>query len=286
MDVLITHHEQRKTLRDSIGSLARQLSEEDTIYVVDAGSTDGSFHILESLDHDGKIELLYRDGVSRGRGRQIAFEESEDDIIVGQADLDTIFHPVLQQIEHSYKRIRSEKGAGILLVHGCFVSDRKTIESIGGWNDLQVHEDKDLWVRAEDDVALYQMPISAVKQHDNFEWESSMYRLKRSFQNYRDAIRLGIPSAALRKSYRNHLPVISWPINSVLISIAKKHANEMECYPTFEEDYPHPSDFNLRELTYYSLTEGGVLEPEILPVPDDFTHYKSKQVFPGKTSYH
>lgn len=282
----MTHYEQRKTLRDSIESLLPQLSDDDVIHVVDAGSTDGSFHILEELDYDGKIDLLYRDGVSRGQGRQIAFEESNADIVVAHADLDTIFYPVLEQLREAYRRIRSERGAGVLLVHGCFVSDRSTINSIGGWNDLQVHEDKDLWIRADDNATLYQMPVSVVQHHDNFEWESPMYRFKRLYQNYRDAIRLGIPSAALGASYRRHQSVSSWPPNAVLLSIAARRGKNMRSYDTLREEYPDPAKFHLRELTFRTLIESQVIEPEILQIPSEFSQYQSKRVYPGKTSYY
>jgi glycosyltransferase involved in cell wall biosynthesis len=286
MDILITHYEQRETLRNSIESLTTQLSEDDRIHVVDAGSTDGSFHILEELDYDTKINLLYRDGVSRGHGRQIAFEESDADIVVAQADLDTIFYPVLQQLKDAYKRIRSERGAGVLLVHGCFISDRSTIDSIGGWNDLQVHEDKDLWIRADDTANLYQMPVSVVQHHDNFEWESPIYRFRRLYQNYRDAIRLGIPSAALGESYRHQQSLGSWPSNAVLLSIAGRRAKNMESYDTLREEYPDPAKFNLRELTFHTLVESQVIDPEVLQIPGEFSQYQSERAYPGKTSYY
>lgn len=285
MDVLITHYEQQQTLLDAIESLASQLSDEDTIHIVDAGSTDGSFHELEKLDYDDRIELLYRDGVSRGRGRQIAFEESEDEIVVAHADLDTVFYPVLDDLAREYRRIRSEQGPGLLLVHGCFVSDRATIESVGGWNDLQAHEDKDLWVRAEEHVSLYRMPVSVVRQHDNFEWDSPIYRLKRLYQNYRDAIRLGVPSGALRESDRAHRPVRSWPVGAALVAAADRGAERMESYGTIAGSYPDPTEFHLRELTFRSLVESGLIEPTAVPRPDHLSSYQSEQTYPGKTSY-
>lgn len=285
MDVLITHYNQRKTLRDSVESLTTQLSDQDDLYVVDAGSTDGSFHLLENLHHNGKIELLREDGVSRGQGRQIAFEESDADIIVGHADLDTIFYPVLKQIENTYRRIRSEERDGLLLVHGCFIGDRSTIRSVGGWNDLQVHEDKDLWIRVDKNAMLYQMPISVVQHHENFEWRSPLYRFRRLYQNYRDAVRLGIPSAALRESYRQQQSILSWPIESALVSLATIRTKDMESYPTLKKTYPDPSEFHLRELTFNSLVADGVIDPSILEIPSKFSQYQSEPAYPGKTSY-
>lgn len=285
MDVLITHYEQQSIIKDSINSLTTQLSDKDTIHVVDAGSTDGSFHILEGLDADGKINLVYRDGVSRGQGRQIAFEESDADIIVAQADLDTIFHPILEQLKYAYQRICSKQGAGVLLVHGCLITDRSTINSIGGWNDLQVHEDKDLWTRAEDIATLYQMPISVVQRHDNFEWESMIYRFKRRYQNYRDAIRLGIPRVTLNKSYRHQQSIDSWPVNRALLSTAARRAKNMKSYGTLKEEYPDPEKFHLQELTFHALVKSQIINPEVLQVPSELEQYRSEQSYPGKTSY-
>lgn len=255
----MTHYEQRNMLEESVESLDTQLSEDDTIHVVDAGSTDGSFRVLEELDYNGKINLVLQDGVSCGRGRQIAFEESSAEIIVAHADLDTVFYPALKQLETTYRQIRSERGDGLLLVHGCFVTDRSTLDSVGGWNDLQVHEDKDLWARADGTVNLYQMPISIVQQHENFEWEWSMYRFKRLYQNYRDDIRLGIPKTALRKSLRRNQSIGSRPLHTALLSSAARRAKTMESYGMFETEYPDPEKFHLRELTYRSLVESEVV---------------------------
>lgn len=286
MDVLMTHYEQRKTLEQSIESLEIQLSEDDTIYVVDGGSADGSFHTLERLNQDDQIELVYRkDGISRGYGRQIAFEESDADIIVAHADLDTVFYPALKQLEETYRRLRSERGNGALLVHGCFVSDTSTIDSAGGWNDLQVHEDKDLWARIDRRANLYRMPVSVIKRHDNFEWDSPVYRLKRVYQNYRDAIRLGIPSTALRQSSKHHESVISRVGSAPLVPIANSRASDMETYGTFADSYPNPSEFHLRELTYPSLSAEGILDHEEIQVPKHLAEYRSNEAYPGKTSY-
>ena len=285
MDVLVTHYEQQKTLRDSAESLTNQLGSTDPIHVVDAGSKDGSFRILEELDHKDKVELLYRDGVSRGRGRQIAFEESADEIVIGQVDLDSIFYPVLPDLADRYMQVRSERGPGILLVHGCFVSDRETITRLGGWNDLQVHEDKDLWIRADQEATLYQLPISVVQQHDNFEWESLWYRSKRLYQNYRDGLRLGISREALARSYRAHQSPTSWPINATLLSIAARQAGKMETYQTIPTGVLDAEEFYLRELTFHTLVECDLIDPETLSLSSSFREYQSQQTYPGQTSY-
>ena len=290
MDVLMTHYKQRKTLEDSIRSLDTQLSNDDNIYLVDAGSTDGSFRILERLAYNGDIELLHRNGVSRGRGRQIAFEESDADIIAAHADLDTVFYPALKQLEATYRRLRSRNGGGLLLVHGCLVTDRSTIESVGGWSDLQVHEDKDLWVRTDRDSAIYYLPISVARHHSNFEWDSPAYRLRRRYQNYRDAIRLGVPVSALRTSYRDRQPFVARPTSSALVTAAATRAKKMKSYATLVEDHPDPREFNLRELTFRSLDASGVIDPESLPVPEQLERYRvgepgADRPYPGKTSY-
>jgi glycosyltransferase involved in cell wall biosynthesis len=286
MDVLVTHYEQNKTVRDSIESLNSQLSTDHKIYVIDAGSQDGSFTKLEKLTNNNKIHSLQAyAGVSRGRARQIAFERSSDDIVIAHTDLDTIFQPVLEQIENVYRNIRSDHGSGILLVHGCFISDRKTINSVGGWNDLQTHEDKDLWVRADADTNLYELPISAVQHHDNFEWNSRRYQLKRLYQNYRDAIRLGIPRSALAKSDRHQQSLVSWPVRKFLLNIAARHAKSLTSYSTFKNNYPDPTEFHLRELTFRTLVAGDIIHPEALPVPAELSQYKTDRNYPGKTSY-
>ncbi len=285
MDVLTTHFEQYETAEASIQSLREQLGDDDEIYVVDAGSTDDSFHLLERFDSQGDIRLVHESGVTRGMGRQYAFELSDSDVVVAQADLDSIFRPVLPDLVDYYETVRDRHGPGLLLAHGCLVGTRRDIERADGWNDLQVHEDKDLWVRADSHMNVYHLPVSVVEDHVNFEWDSASYRLRRVYQNYRDGLRLGIPPDAFRRSIRYHCPRRSWPSQYAILSLASLRASGLDTYETLADTDLDPRDGFLRELTFDMLQRSGHLSPERVPVPDALERYESSRTYPGQTSY-
>lgn len=285
MDVLVTHYEQNETVPVAIESLRRQLSADDGIYVVDAGSEDDSFSELERFDAQRDIELVYRDGVSRGRGRQIAFEHSESDVVVAQADLDTEFHAALPDLVGYYRRLTDDRGPGILLVNGCLIGYRDVIEDAGGWRDLQVHEDKDLWMRVEDRATLYVLPVTAIKNHANFEWSSLRYRLRRRYRNYRDALRLGVSADALSASLRYHRPAHRRGTDELLLSLARRRAPGLEQYSVLDGVDFEPQSSFLRELSFEALVENGAIDPTFTSVPEPLRQYESESGYPGQTSY-
>lgn len=285
MDVLVTHYEQNQTASVAIESLRRQLSDDDGIYVVDAGSGDDSFSELERFDAQRDIELVHRDGVSRGRGRQIAFERSEAEVVVAQADLDTEFHAALPDLVAYYERLTDERGPGILLVNGCLIGYRSVIADAGGWRDLQVHEDKDLWIRVDDRATLYVLPVTAIKNHANFEWSSLRYRLRRRYRNYRDAIRLGVSPDTLAASLRHHRPIHRRGADPLLLALARRRGPSLKQYPVLDGVDFDPQASFLRELSFEALAEDGAIDPTITSVPRSLREYRTETGYPGQTSY-
>ncbi|WP_178917992.1 glycosyltransferase family 2 protein [Natronomonas gomsonensis] len=285
MDVLVTHYEQNETVSVAIESLRRQLSAEDGIYVVDAGSEDDSFSELERFDAQRDIELVYRDGVSRGRGRQIAFEHADSDVVVAQADLDTEFHAALPDLVEYYRRLTDDRGPGILLVNGCLIGYRDVIEDAGGWRDLQVHEDKDLWMRVDERATLYVLPVTTIKHHANFEWSSLRYRLRRRYRNYRDALRLGVPADVLAASLRHHRPIHRRGTDALLFALARRRAAALEQYSTLDGVDFDPEASFLRELTFEALVDSGAIDPVFTSPPETLRQYESESAYPGQTSY-
>jgi len=113
--------------------------------VCDNCSTDGSREILADCANKGKLKLIVERS-SRGRGREIAFENSTGAWILSGLDMDDVFKPTLRDILKLYH----EKHEGYMLSFGTVhIIPRTVVEEVGGWRDLYWGEDVDFRKRVE-----------------------------------------------------------------------------------------------------------------------------------------
>jgi glycosyltransferase involved in cell wall biosynthesis len=114
--------------------------------IVDSKSTDGSAAILRDYFASGKIKLIEQQ-CSRGRGRQLAFENSVGKYIISGVDMDDIYGPRISEMLVEYHSRYEGKMVRFGLC-STTVAPRDLIESLGGWNDMNWFEDSNLWNRA------------------------------------------------------------------------------------------------------------------------------------------
>lgn len=155
------------SIRKSLDSILCQVDSDFEIVIVDSESTDGTSEILaEAASKHPSVKVVERK-CSRGRGRQIAFENSIGHYIIANMDMDDLFEPRLRDLLELYHRhcegnllwARSltddqqerrvepgdqhrEWGGGIV------IGPRSLIEQLGGWRNLQRFEDVELAARA------------------------------------------------------------------------------------------------------------------------------------------
>jgi len=140
-------------LRESLESIL-QLSDFASIevIVVDNLSNDGSQEILSEYHQRGLVKCIERK-CTRGRGRQIALEESHGKYILAHLDCDDVFSPsgircLLTLYHRDYE--------GMMLVTKRTNVDERSNITIGpgdlfrtlAWRDINWFEDWDLWNRA------------------------------------------------------------------------------------------------------------------------------------------
>ena len=123
------------------------------VAVADNESRDGSQEILRRFQEDGRITLVTRK-CSRGAGRELAFEASSGDVVLGHMDCDDVFDAEgLDALIDSYhstcegkvmmtQKIGSDEASNITM------GPRPLLKDLGGWRDLNWGEDWDLWARA------------------------------------------------------------------------------------------------------------------------------------------
>ena len=142
-------------MEGSLNSILNQIDENFEVIVVDAKSTDGSSRILKRFEKEGRINLIVQK-CTRGKGRQIAFENSSGDYIIANLDTDELYAPKLIELLSIYHHSCSDK---TLLVttsmergkrgrQNVTIAPRGLVEEIGGWRDLNYAEDWDFWCRA------------------------------------------------------------------------------------------------------------------------------------------
>ena len=142
----ITTKNDAKVLRRSLDSFLPQVPEGSEVVVIDGGSTDGSYQILQEYAAAGKL-TLYQERCKMSRGWQLAFEKSTGRLAVFQIDTDNVLLPKLREYLELYKA----KYEGKILVTRpvpVMVAPRWAVQKIGGWKDLWAAEDYDFYQRA------------------------------------------------------------------------------------------------------------------------------------------
>jgi glycosyltransferase involved in cell wall biosynthesis len=148
--ICITCRNNASTVKESLESILSQINSSFEIIVVDSKSDDGTTEILQDYARKGIIKLIVKK-CSRGRGRQIAFENSCGKYIIANMDLDDVFKQELSKILKIYHRrfegyiVSLNKPSNWC---GITIGPRSLIEKLGGWRDLQFAEEWDLWARA------------------------------------------------------------------------------------------------------------------------------------------
>src|SRR2546427_4705175 len=197
--ICITHYNEAPTIRASLESLLSQIDSNFEIVVVDSKSSDGSEEILREYSRKGMIKLITR-RCSRGRGRQIALENSTAAFIIANMDLDDIFRPRLRELLEKYQEncsedllwVQSIEERGFWGRGNITIAPRGLLVDIGGWHDLQIGEDWELCRRAAH-VGRYRWTYFKLLERANPhpERRTSLGRLKFRYAFDRDKRRRG-----------------------------------------------------------------------------------------------
>lgn len=227
--ILITNYNTVDMVRDSLKSILSQIDDTFEVIVVDNNSKDGSEKILKEFQEHGKINLISTK-CSRGKGRQIAFENSKEETLITNMDMDVIFKPKLKELLKIYSQLNKDNE---FIVAPVPIISRKIIEKVGGWRNLQRDEDVELNYRlSKIGVKFIDTHIDIVEYHLlSWEHKGYWYILWDKYVFLRDKMRVGIKMSELyrgrkgswRKSYGCLLFLI-------LLTLAKVTYKFKECY--------------------------------------------------------
>ena len=143
--ICITNYNSFDTIRGSMESIFNLVNDHFEIVVCDSCSNDGSREILQEYSRKEKIRLIVKKS-SRGRGRQIAFENSSGKYIISGIDTDDRLKPAFKVFLSIYHRDYEGKMLSSGTIH---IIPSKLVKEIGGWRDLKWGEDIDFHKRAK-----------------------------------------------------------------------------------------------------------------------------------------
>jgi glycosyltransferase involved in cell wall biosynthesis len=201
--VCMTCYNEAPSVKDSLNSLLKQLNEDFEVVVVDNFSEDGTFEILKEFERSHRLKAIQR-RCSRGLGRQIAFENSAGEYVIANLDLDDIFLPVIGEVLDTYhQNVEGELLAVFntapppdltyAWVQNITIAPRKLLVSLGGWRDVNIFEDWDLWSRASK-AGRYHWTTHAFAKNVTYNPESraATKRLGKRYERYLIRLRLGM----------------------------------------------------------------------------------------------
>lgn len=191
--ICITNFNDRPYIERSLQSITDFAGRIDAeVVVVDSNSTDGSQEVIEDYLHRGLVQRVISKRCSRGTGRDIAFRNSNGDIVMASIDTDVVYSvPGLLQVVAEYTSRRMGK---LFAVYGAMIGTRSCIEKIGGWKDLDRHEDNEISMRAML-AGLYDqdMSINVVREHlSEMRKLTLIESMKLTYTDYRDWYRIGL----------------------------------------------------------------------------------------------
>ena len=187
--ICITNYNARHTLRQCLESVLSQIDSDFEVVVSDNFSTDGSREILEEYAENGKIKLIIEYS-NRGRGRQIAFENSKGDYIISGIDTDDVIKPVLKDV----LRLYHEKHEGYMLSFGTIhIIPRHLVIDIGGWRDLQWGEDVDFAFRIESMGKIHYFPdVARIVEKKGSLKMGFLHRVRERYLIYQCRYKIGL----------------------------------------------------------------------------------------------
>jgi len=113
------------------------------IIITDNYSTDGTYEKLEELRKDFNLTVL-RYKSSRGVGRQYSLNYCPENSMTAYFDMDVKYNKIF----HDIVKYSAERGAKVVTtIQSTLVAPKKEIIEKGGWRDLIVAEDIELWYR-------------------------------------------------------------------------------------------------------------------------------------------
>jgi glycosyltransferase involved in cell wall biosynthesis len=146
--VVMTIRNMVKYVSLSLDTILPGIRPDGELVIVDANSTDGTIPYLRGLEEKGLLKLIV-EPCTRGRGRHLGILATNAPIVLTQIDADVTYHPgVIHEVVEAFERTGKK---GMMVAFGSrdanpgtvkmFVWDRSFYFKIGGYQDINLHDD-------------------------------------------------------------------------------------------------------------------------------------------------
>ena len=144
---------------------------------------------MEDYARKGKIRLIVAHS-GRGKGRQIAYENSKGRYIISGLDADDVVKPTLQEVLKVYHMYHEGYVLSFATIH--FIP-RDLVEAVGGWKDLQWGEDVDFARRIEllGKIHYFKDDSIIIERRGHIK-RSLSYKIKEEYQICQSKYRIGL----------------------------------------------------------------------------------------------
>jgi glycosyltransferase involved in cell wall biosynthesis len=227
--VCITNYNSIDTIKGSMESIFNQLNADFEIIVCDNCSNDGSKEILQKFAEKGKIKLVVERS-SRGKGRQIAFENSTGKYIISGLDTDDKLKQDFQIFLKIYHRLYEGEMLSAGTIH---IIPRKLVKQIGGWRDLTYGEDTDFHKRAKSSGRQHELEYPLILIQRGHNKRTPLEKVSEMFNASRCWYRIGKSvSDQVKMSLLLHKPIVLVFAISALIECKSRHIPKFR-YPKY-----------------------------------------------------
>ncbi|MGI0080422.1 MAG: glycosyltransferase family 2 protein [Nitrososphaerales archaeon] len=254
--ICITNYNSANTVTTALDSILNQIDSQFEVVVVDNFSKDGSYKVLSNYAATKKIKLLQQK-CSRGKGRQIAFENSTGEYIISGLDTDDVYLPRLSSLLRFYHEACEGK---LLRVRrsGITIGPSALISRIGGWRDLQWNENWELSKRAAElDSYVWTIFLLAGETNPHPERRSGLGRIKYNFFRYRESLRAGRPLSELEGLEKpRKTDKLAFSLAKALSFFYPSYADGKTGFPSYGHEYfvdsnpwwPNKSDIEVKSI--------------------------------------
>jgi len=177
------------------------------VIICDSESDDGSEEILEEYSKKGLIKLIVQK-CTRGRGRQIAFENSRGRYIISGIDMDDVLKPHLKDFIRFYHENFEGRMLSARTIH---IIPRHIVEKVNGWRDMQYYEDVDFCRRVESVSGAHEYPY-VLKSVSNKAQKGFIRRLSDTYHSFQGRYRIGMK---ISDGFKDH-PWYLYPLLSMI----------------------------------------------------------------------
>lgn len=210
--IVVCHYNMVNTVEESLRSILNQLDDRFEAVVVDGGSDDGSFRVLQRLSDEYPVLRIICTSETDHQGlaaeRNLGVEEARGKHILLQMDADDQYDPVIKDFIYVYERIQEGFERGVYVSgKNINAAPRSFLLSHGPYREgIHRGEDTDMWRRMIADDAFVQLEHERLCESIGYN-PGKRQLISNRLSEIEGDLRSGVP---VRSRWRRAIGVSEW----------------------------------------------------------------------------